>query len=459
MNGLFSLVGVFFNANLPLLESIGNTYFWDMRARFQSLLKNDFFRNVATLMTGSSIAQLVALAIYPILTDIYTKEEHGVFALYMSIIAISGIVSTGRYQMAILMPKDDKKAVNIVGLGLLLSLVVSAVLLIVVLLFGHNLAMLFRMPAIEKWLIFIPLSTLMIGVFEVSIQWHNRQKKFKSTASANLIQSLSNSGVKVSTSKLFSPGGGLIAGAIIGQLAGGMFFIFSWIIKFRLWFSKLSWREMRIVAKEYYRFPAFNMPNNLINNISNSLPVFLLSIYFGAAEVGLYGLAFAMVFRPMSLVVNSMEQVFSQRVISKFNAGSSIRKDFRTLMIRSVQIGIVPFVLAGIFGPIIFKSIFGPEWEESGRYMQILLPWFFTAFLANQLTFLPDMLSRQKGAFVLNIVRLILRVIGMAIGISQNDIYLTLALFSGLSMVMVLITLGWYVQLIRQFGNGRTSNV
>lgn len=422
-----------------------------MRSKLKSLYSSEFFRNVATLMTGSTIAQLIALAIYPVLTKIYTPDEHGLFSLYLGIIAITGIVSTGRYQLAILMPAEDKKAVNLAALGFLLAVGVSLVLLVVVLFFRGAIAGAFKVPGIEKWLWFVPLSTMLIGFFQVSIYWHNRHQRFRNTAEGNLAQSIVNSGVKLTTSGAVPAGGGLILGAITGQIAGAGYFLFSWLHKFRVHLSGISRSGMREVAVMYYRFPGFNLPNNLVNSISNSLPVFLLGAYFGAAELGLYSLGFTMIFRPMNLVTNSMEQVFSQRVIKKHNDRISIRKDFSTLLKRSFQIGLVPFVLAGIFGPLIFRTIFGAEWEESGRYMQLLIPWFFTAFMANQLTFIPDLFSVQKTAFLLNIIRLVLRIGGMTVGIWQQDILLTLGLFSGASFIIVVITLFWYMRLVRSY--------
>ncbi|MCA1746802.1 MAG: oligosaccharide flippase family protein, partial [Bacteroidales bacterium] len=347
-----------------------------MRRKLRLLYSSEFFRNVATLMTGSTIAQLIALAIYPVLTKIYTPDEHGLFSLYMGIIAITGIVSTGRYQLAILMPAEDKKAVNLAALGLLLSIGVGSILLVVVALFGEQIAGMFKVPGIEKWLWFVPLSTMLIGFFQVSIYWHNRHKQFRRTAVGNLSQSIVNSGLKLSTSGTVPAGGGLILGAIAGQVAGAGYFLFSWLRKFRMHFTDISRAGMREVAVIYYRFPGFNLPNNLVNSISNSMPVFLIGAYFGAAELGLYSLGFTMIFRPMNLVTNSMEQVFSQRVIKKYTERISIRRDVITLIKRSFQIGIVPFLLAGIFGPLIFRTIFGEAWEVSGRYMQLLIPWF-----------------------------------------------------------------------------------
>jgi O-antigen/teichoic acid export membrane protein len=416
---------------------------------FDTIRKSEFFSSVATLITGSTIAQLIALAIYPILSKIYTPEEHGLFSLYMGIIAFTGIASTGSYHYAVLMPREDKRAVNLAGLSALIAFFLSVLLLLVVLFFRQEAATLLNNPGITGWLWFVPLSTLLIGIFQASLFWSNRNKRFRATAAANLTQSIINSGVKLSTSRLIPGGGGLITGAIVGQVAGALYFIVRWFTVFRNHLRDLSWKGMGAAGREYYRFPGFNMPNNLINNISNSLPIFLLSAFFGAESVGLYGLGFAMIFRPMSLVVNSVEQVFAQRIIKKFNDGLPVWRDVRILMLRSFQFGLVPFVLAGIFGPLIFRVVFGDAWEESGRMMQILIPWFFTAFIANQLTFLPDLFNRQRKSFVLNLIRLVLRIAGMAVGIVLEDLYLTLVCFSAASFLVVIATLLWYRNMLR----------
>ena len=428
-----------------------------MRKRLDALTKNEFFRNVATLMTGSTIAQIIALAIYPILADIYSPEEHGLFSLYMSIIAITGILSTGRYQIAILMPKEDKRAMNLVALAMAIAVVVSLILLLVVIFFRSEISGLFKNEGLEKWLWFVPLSTFLIAIFQVSIYWFNRHKNFRQTAAANLAQSVTNSGVKLSTSNAIQAGGGLIAGAITGQIVGAFWFLIQWMRKFTSYFRSVSFKEMGSVAKEYYRFPSFNMPNNLVNNISNALPIFLISTFFTAPQVGLYGLGFAMIFRPMGLIVNSMEQVFSQRIIKKYNENLPIWKEIRLLMLRSFQIGFIPFLLAGIFGPFIFRTIFGAEWEESGRFMQLLVPWFFAAFLSNQLTFLPDLFSKQKTYFMLNLIRLVLRIGGMSIGIYLDNIYLMLGMFSLASLLIVIVTLIWYVVMLKRYEAERNA--
>ncbi|MBE0652215.1 MAG: oligosaccharide flippase family protein, partial [Bacteroidales bacterium] len=185
----------------------------------------------------------------------------------------------------------------------------------------------------------------------------------------------------------------------------------------------------------------------LTNNFSSSLPVFVFSSWFSSVEVGLYSLGFMMINRPMNLITSSFTQVFSQRVIEKFNKDQEIFPDVKALTLRLGLVSLFPFILAGVFGPVLFDFVFGDEWHEAGRYMRILLPWLFVVFISSPLSFLPDMLGKQKKAMWIDLIKFIFRVIALGIGVIMNDIYLSLMLFSGISFILVAYNLYWYVNL------------
>ncbi|QLK87927.1 hypothetical protein E3U36_07160 [Arsenophonus endosymbiont of Aphis craccivora] len=67
--------------------------------------QTEFARNVVTLMTGTTIAQAIPIAISPLLTRIYTPKDFGVLALFISIIAILGSIANARYELAIMLPE------------------------------------------------------------------------------------------------------------------------------------------------------------------------------------------------------------------------------------------------------------------------------------------------------------------------------------------------------------------
>jgi len=92
--------------------------------------KSEFSRNVLTLMTGTTIAQAIPIAISPILTRIYTPEDFGVFALFIAIVGFFSVIASARYEQAILIPKKDEDAINIFALGFIIICSISLFLLI-----------------------------------------------------------------------------------------------------------------------------------------------------------------------------------------------------------------------------------------------------------------------------------------------------------------------------------------
>jgi O-antigen/teichoic acid export membrane protein len=425
-----------------------------MRTKLQQMFKSEFFRNLFTLVSATSVAQAIALAVYPVLTRIYTPSEHGLFALYMSIIAISAIISTGKYELAIMIPRNEKEGNSLVSLSILISFLFSILLLIFISVFRGKIPGWLGNNDIGKWLYFIPLSTFMVAVFQVLNYWNNRKKHYKDIARANLGQSLVNSAVKLTTSSAISAGGGLIAGAISGQLAGMLIYIRKLFKQDARSVISFNLRNLKKTAKDYSFFPRYNMLHYLTNNFSSNLPVFVFSSWFSSVEVGLYSLGFLMINRPMNLITTSLTQVFSQRIIEKHNKKEMIRQDVLKLVSRLFLISFLPFLIVGVFGPSIYSLVFGDEWLDAGKYMRILLPWLFLVFLSAPLSFLPDLLSRQKKAMWIDLLKFFLRVIALAIGVKMNNIYLSIMLFSGISFILVLYTLFWYLNLSAQADDG-----
>ena len=127
-----------------------------MLKRFKS--KSEFNRNILTLMTGTTIAQAIPIAISPILTRIYTPEDFGIFAIFLAITLIIGSIANGRYELAIMMPKKDEDAINIFALGFIITTSLSLLLLVLVLIFQKYFIFLLKNEEIGVWLYFVPIS-------------------------------------------------------------------------------------------------------------------------------------------------------------------------------------------------------------------------------------------------------------------------------------------------------------
>jgi O-antigen/teichoic acid export membrane protein len=416
----------------------------------RQIKSSEFLRNVLTLVSANTIAQAIAISIYFILTRIYTREEHGLFALFMSIISITAIISTGKYEMAIILPKDERKSLGLLKLSIIISFVFSVFLLLIIVPFRSAFAQWLGNSKIQNWLILVPFSTLLIGFFQAVSVYLNRKKRYKRLALGNLSQSLTNSVVKISSSNYIPSGGGLIGGAVFGQLVGAIYYLFHLEKEEKQIVSEISRKELVSLAREYKLFPKFNLIHYVVNNFSSALPIFFFSSAFSTAQAGLYSVAFMMVNRPMNLLTSSFFQVFSQHTIEKHNKQLPIYGDVKKMVSRLFLIAIVPFLIAAIAGPRIFGFAFGDVWAEAGKYMQYLLPWLFVVFLSSSLSFLSDMLGRQQTAMWIDILKFILRALVLYIGIKMDSITLSIKLFSGISFVMVLVSLFWYLTLARK---------
>jgi len=367
----------------------------------------------------------------------------------MSIIAITGILSTGKYDLAVIMPVNKSDSLALIRLSSGICLIFSIVILIPVLFFNESIAKLLGNETIAKWLYIVPLSTFLVGIFQILSVWSNREKRYKLIAGANLSQSVVNSGVKLFTSRFVQAGGGLILGAVTGQIVGAIAYIYRFLRDEGKAFMNVPRHDVRQVALTYSRFPRYNLLHSLVNNFSANLPVFVLSASFSQEITGLYSLAFMMINRPMSLVTNAMGQVLSQRVIEKYNRGEVISGDVKRVVWRLFLLGILPFLFTGIFGPRIFSFVFGNSWFEAGKFMQILLPWLFMVFISSPLSFIPDLLKRQKKAMWIDIIKFILRILALITGVLTRNVTLAIIIFSGVSFILVMYYFYWCLYLAK----------
>jgi O-antigen/teichoic acid export membrane protein len=242
---------------------------------------------------------------------------------------------------------------------------------------------------------------------------------------------------------------GLIFGVIFGQLIGFLVFL---TIHLRFNRSKTRWlkiSEIRRMAKQYSLFPRYNMWQGLINNLSGALPVFIFSSFFSTAIAGIYTFGYMILYRPVSLVASAFYQVMFQRFVEKQHHKTSILPEVKLFIRRSIQILLLPFVLMGFFAPQVFGFIFGADWVEAGRYAQILLPWIFMVSLVMPLSFIPDLYRKQRVAMRIDGVKLLARLAGLVVGVILNNVYIGLALYSGLSTLVIGYSLIWYIRLIK----------
>ena len=162
---------------------------------FKKIFNSEFSKNVLTLMTGTTIAQIIPLLLTPVLSRLLSPEEFGLFAFFLSFVTFFLVISTGRYELAILLPKEDKKAINLMALCFLILISLCVLVATPILFFEDVIINLIQEPNLKGWLIFIPIGIFSASSYRIFTYWSNRKKRFKDTSISVITQATTRSGI------------------------------------------------------------------------------------------------------------------------------------------------------------------------------------------------------------------------------------------------------------------------
>ena len=417
------------------------------------LSRSDFFRNVLALMTGTAIAQTIPIAASPILTRLYAPEDFGVLALYMSVAAIISVIVTGRYELAVILPKSDEDAINVAAICIIIASLVSLVTFIVIWVFNTKITSLLGNPKISKWLYFVPLTISLTGILHVLISWCIRKKHFKRLSINKIYGSSSSSAAKIGVGFAGAGETGLITGGILGLITATG--ILGWQVCRNDNIKRKTIKRNKITSLlvRYKNFPKFSIPADFINVIANQMPVILFSNFFGAAVVGFYAFTHRILGMPLGLISNSILDVFKQRASSDYATYGNCRDIYVKTLKHMLLISVIPFTLFYFIAPELFAFVFGTQWRQAGEYAQLLSILFLFRFIASPLSYVLYIAEKQKYDLIWQVFLLIFTFLSILIGVYLNNAKISLTCFSLSYSAMYLISL--YISYYFAKGNSK----
>ncbi|MET4694688.1 oligosaccharide flippase family protein [Endozoicomonas lisbonensis] len=416
---------------------------------------NDFMKNVLTLMGGTVAAQAIPVLISPLLTRLYSPEQFGMWALYMSITLVFGVVANGRYELAIMLPESKIKANDLFWLSCFISIILALMVCVLLIVFKDIITGFISKPILFYWLYYLPVSILLIGFWQALSNYHNRKKNYKIMAKGRFVQAITNAVVALSFG-IYDIEYGLIASVILSQLA---------IVVVLLYRAKLSRPSsiigMKDVAVRYKSFPKYDVWSALLNTLSVQLPVLLLSLYFNSILVGQYALAHRVLNLPISVMGAAVAQVFFQKAARLKNDKLLFSNLIINTYLKLLITGAACMSIITFYGESIFSMAFGGDWQKSGEFARYLSVWLLFVFSASPISNLYTILEKQKYGLAVNVIFFIARALsivipsvsgwpidhvvlsfaltGMLLWVAQSYIILIL---SGVSKLKIISTMG-----------------
>jgi O-antigen/teichoic acid export membrane protein len=375
--------------------------------KIKNLYKTSFTKNVMMITGGTAFAQTLSILLSPIITRIYSPEEYGVLTIYMAILGMINLLGALSYDSAIPIADDDYKAINILGLCIIILVLLTSIILIVMAFFGMNILQLINAEILCKYRYFIAVGFFFTGLYTILTNWAFRKKNFKSIAKTKLSQSIASNITKIGLGLLSLGPIGLILGAILGQGAG-IITLAKPLIKLDL-LRNINKNDIKWSIKRYIKFPLYSAPSLFLISFSSQLPVIFISNLYGPDIVGFYGLAYSITFLPMTFIGKSIQDVFYGEAASIGRKNpEQVKKLSNKLLKKLILIGLVPMATLVCFGPLLFSFIFGDVWYEAGVYSRFLTLFVFSHLIFQPISVVFSIFEQQKKSFFLNLIKLIM---------------------------------------------------
>lgn len=372
--------------------------------------ENDFAKNILTLITGTTAAQIIPFAVSPVLTRLYSPDDFGVLALFFSICSILSVVAAGRYELSIVIPEKDDEAANIVALSIFVSLIFVLFLQIVFVVFNSGIASLLGNGSISVWLYFVPLVVFMMSLYNILRYFSIRIKDFKNVAVTRAVKSAAGAFIKLALGFAGFISGGLVTGEIISQFFGNTSLVRN-VYRRKELFSGVTRAKMACEAKKYSDFPKFSLPGALSNSLSLNLNSFFLTSFFSLAVLGQYALVNKAVNVPLTLLGSSVSDAYFQRAARERNETGSAKNAFIQSAKYLSLIAIPVFFVLFFFGNELFAFVFGESWRIAGSYAKILSFLVAVRLVAAPLSVTMSTFEKQKTSLMLTLLQLALMVV------------------------------------------------
>ena len=432
-----------------------------------------FLRDSGTLLSGSLIAQGIAFLAYLVLGRLFTPDDFGLYNIFYSYIEVLIILSTCKYELAIVIADSDDQAAALTRLTLRLNALFSSLLLLIALVLALFHVTPSSLP--PQLYLLIPPMVFFCGTTRVYTFLFNRYKHYRQIATSEVVTSLGGTLLKIlfgllsGAMQLFHTLG-LPLGTILGKVAGNIYYRLK-IEKLKLkiehtpvfdhpskegtgavansQFSILNGGSQFSILNSqfstYKNFPLYTMPKELVSSFSANLPFLWLSVHFDNALIGLFGLALTFTMRPVGILANAFEKVFYASYSEKVRQHQPLWRDTLrfTLALNAVVVPVV--VVAFFFAEPLFTFLFGAKWVGTGYYVRCIIPWLVVLLNANSLAFVANIFSTQRIDFFFQIAQLLLRIAALWVGINQGNFRHAILLFCAVSTVVQLLQWGWYL--------------
>lgn len=412
------------------------------------LFNDAYLKNIGILFSGNILAQLIPFILAPIITRIFSPEELGIHGNFVALVTLISIIANGRLELAIVLPKVDTKAVQLLKLGLKISVGISLICFSL-LLIKAPLEQFYQTKLLSQFLPLVAITVFIISTHNLLIQWLVRIKLFYSISMIKILLSICTNSLFILLGWLQFGVTGLIFSYIIGF--GLTTFVLFFMTKKNIPWSSPSLIKDKKLLLEYKEFPLINSLHAFSDILFQDFIILaIITSQFGLVTAGLFVVMMKYLKAPVRFIGSAIGQVF----YPEGNQNRIEGKSNKLLLGKSIKISIlvaIPIILiVAAAGPKLFGWYLGEQWIESGFFARIMILPIALGLITSPISSIPLIYNKQKTSFIINLIGMLIASITFYfVTLNSLNIYYGLIILASIQSLLYLSLLGWYFKLTK----------
>lgn len=414
-----------------------------LMSKIKKIISNNFFQSIATLMSGTLIAQVISFAISPLMTRLYSEEQIGEYTLLLTVVTMFGSVICGRYDMAIVGESDEKGMYALVKLSFYITLVLSTVVSVgYTIYFCTSGSTKMAFPEVFAWILAFILAT---GFLNILHSYNNRYRDYKLMAAASI--------TKEAGKAVTLAGFGLLhfgtVGLLISYIVSSILELLQQIRRLKSNLSSIkavTFEDVKKAAKKHIRQPLYSVPASFVNGFSYSIINIFINALFGSVTLAYYSMSYRMLGVPLSLVCNSTSKAYFEKAAREHDQTGNFHKTFLQTSLFLLAIAIPMTAALMILAPWAFELFFGKGWGVSGEYVRYLAPMFGLRLIVSSLSPTMIICNKQRTDLIIQILFVVASCAAYVVGKYMESIKLFLL---GITVLYTIVYVLYYLYMLK----------
>jgi len=401
-------------------------------------MRKSFLKGALILSLAPIVTQLFSFVILPFITRMYDPEDFGV---YSSIVSVAGVLSVLQglgYHQAIVLPKSDSIAKLIYNTCLIITILLSALYLLVFLLIPDYFIEIYIPQAILDFKYSILMLILLHGLYSCLSMMNIRKGNYKIIAISRVLRVIVTKSTIISLGLfMFVSHSNLIYADIFASVAVSLVLIYG--TKNIYFNQKYSAKLIQKVLYKYRQFPVYNLPADVVFRLKQAVVVVLILKYFGSEVVGYYAMALLILSIPTTIIGSAIGEVLYKES-AEYGSNGELEKIVLETLTIMLSVSLIIFLSLAVFSDRIVPLLLGDNWSEASSVISILVIICFGDFVIGPFLNILKVLNRQKFILIYQTLVLLSSIFSIWIG-SKLDGYIYSFWFYSVTNFFIAISL------------------